>query len=146
MLEVLLADSIWIKGTDGREILLRVSSEQDADHILYKPRTGGRRRNRELSRHPDDFKRDRAERIRFIPETLKDPDEIRQNLAHPQRRMYVSYVSETELFIVVVEKPQKSCSYLVSAYPVFLLEEWQRMNWQGRLDESETLYKKKGRS
>ena len=121
---------------------MRLKSEKDADHILYKVGES-RRRADQFTRDPSAYKVARAERIGFLLPTLEDPDEIRAEEGHPQARFYISHISSDEKFMVIVERPSRHMTYFTTAFEVNLNDVEHRRKWHRRMNGSKPLYIRK---
>lgn len=119
----LMAKPLLAMHPDGLEQKVRVvfsNPERDADHILYKSKEDAHGRAHAMQRRPEDFQKERAERLLWMPEVLLHPDAVYRDEA-ARKFVYIRSTLPGEEYAVVVETtPMRGTRTFVTAYPLDL--------------------------
>ncbi len=114
------------KGRPSKPVPIVFDVARDADHILYKADADTHGRLAPMSKRPQDFQSERAERVPWIAEVLALPDAIYSDKREPERFTYLCWTLAGEQFAVVVEnRPGKAEKSFVTAF-VIDPEQWRR--------------------
>ena len=96
----------------------------DHDHCLFKANEDIHGRKFSGTRRPQDFARERGERIDFIPEVLANPDAVYETISNSSNLVYACRTGIDEYYLVLIHQRETGHPRfgLITAYPVTVAE------------------------